>query len=303
MSSKQSVEKSQRKRKHESRKWCAGKLTSPIPNQDRSRDSVSYLDFSVKCSLKPKEYSTDSFVSNNEACSVVFSNSEGDNQTVRRNSHANNFSVSQTFNSNASRDEHFEDKFRTSSANSLHIRDNLQECMINVNIDKNILLCFVDSGASHCMVGNGLFDCVPSLKDRLQNLESAVTARAINGSEIIYTECLDFYVSIQGRDFFVHALYSPEISYTLVLGFDFLQENEIVIDFSNMAVNTEEHSVVKLCDTIKLGPSSETVVWGYANPKQEFGTGFISNADVLLQRDLYVTGAVTVYSSSNSKIP
>ena len=76
-----------------------------------------------------------------------------------------------------------------------------------------------------------------------------------------------------------------------MLGFDFLKENNLVMDCAKLAINTKSSFFVKLSKSLELEPSSETVVWGNIDQHMQFGTGLVSCNATMPQQDLVVASA------------
>ena len=138
----------------------------------------------------------------------------------------------------------------------------------------------IDSGATHCMIG----ESIPELKEKLEWFHSEVNATAINGSDISFPASPDFIVSVEGKEFAIHALFSPKVSYDSVLGYDFLRNIGCIINFDK--VGKTNQCFIRTSEKIELKPVSETLVWGEINSSLEKGIGLVNCSSVMPQLDL-----------------
>ena len=136
-----------------------------------------------------------------------------------------------------------------------------KECMIDVAVGplRTPVKTLIDSGATHCMVGPNFFRLCPELRQQLYALKQEVRATAINGSKVVYPACIEFEVDINGQQHEVYALYSKAVSYNLVLGLDFLRDNDIQFSFKDMKIQSRRPCQVKAIDDFVLEPNSERV--------------------------------------------
>ena len=178
-----------------------------------------------------------------------------------------------------------------------------KECLIPVSIHGREVIALVDSGATHSMIGKTLLSQVPSLENDLQQLNPEIIATAVNGSTVNYTGSLYLVVNIQGDEYPVYSLYSSDISYDIILGFDFLKQNGLIIDFTSMAVNTQRSCSVKLPEKVILNPGTDTLLWGTPDTDIMFGTGFVTNNTELSNRVLFVANAVVSVTPYQKCLP
>ena len=161
----------------------------------------------------------------------------------------------------------------------------------------------IDSGATHCMVGDNFFRLCPELRQQLFALKQEVRATAINGSKVIYPACIEFEVNINGQQHEVYALYSKAVSYNLVLGLDFLRDNDIQFSFKDMKIQSKRPCQVKATDDFVLEPNSESVIWGsYENQLPE-GDALVSSSATMPQLDLFVAGVLATTNNANRTVP
>ena len=180
--------------------------------------------------------------------------------------------------------------------------NNNKECLLPVTVHGREVVCLIDSGSTNCIAGK-VINKVPSLMKGLTELEKPIHATAINGSKLTYTGEAMFTVSIQGQDFEVAALYSPDVMYDLVLGHDFLQHNKIVIDFANRSVTKPTSCSLLLTEDVTIPPNCEKIVWGSPETMMQYGDGIVNNNNTLTLTDLHVASVIASYSPDAPNIP
>ena len=67
----------------------------------------------------------------------------------------------------------------------------------------------MDSGATHCMIGDKFFRLFPQLRKNLVKFDVPPKATAINGTTVLYKSFIDFVISFNNIEYDVCALYSP----------------------------------------------------------------------------------------------
>ena len=176
------------------------------------------------------------------------------------------------------------------------------ECIVSGTVAAHAMDVLIDSGATHCMVGESFFTNVPHLRQNLTRLQRPVEAIAINGTTVTYGHDIEFILSFQGHDYVVNALYSPQVGYDIVLGLDFLRKYEIEFNFKTNDVRSQRKSKIKAKDDIVLPPNTEAVIWGETNTT-ESGDALVSNSDVMPQLNVFVASAIVRVNKTSRMIP
>ena len=177
-----------------------------------------------------------------------------------------------------------------------------QECIVTGQVQGQPIDVLIDSGATHSMIGDDFLHKVPHLRNRMVNIKQPLTAIAINGTTVTYKSRLDFGIELNGHEYNVKALYSPLISYTLVLGLDFLRKYEILFNFKTRNMTGRGKAKVKALDDITIPPNSEAVIWGETDETTP-GDAIVSNSTILPQLNVYVAGAVVKINRHHNKVP
>ena len=112
-----------------------------------------------------------------------------------------------------------------------------------------------------------------------------------------------FNIMIQEKHYDVHALYSSEVKYDLVLGFDFLKKNSLKIDFTHVRLGSKSSCFVKAHETFLLEPNSETTIWGDVDSSLKLGDGLVSCSSVMPHLDLFVAHAIVSVTPSLQQVP
>ena len=179
----------------------------------------------------------------------------------------------------------------------------VHECLIETRVNCRAILALIDSGATHSIVGKTFFHKLPHFKKKLVYFRNEVNATAINGSKVSYPAFIDFDIDIEGTKFAVHALYSREVSYDVVLGFDFLSSHSFTIDFKQIAEKRSPSSFIRLTDDIKVQPMTETTVWGNVESTLLSGDGLISCCSSLPELELFVAASVISVTDKTYRVP
>ena len=162
-----------------------------------------------------------------------------------------------------------------------------KECRIPVKMNDKIVSILIDSGSTQCLVGPELLLIIPKAKDMLKVLSHPVTGIAANGDKFYCKHSMELFLSINGKEFPVNALYSENVNYPLILGYGFLARHKIVIDFKHLTVlqKREEEYPVQLCKEVVIPPKSETVVLGYLRKEIPKGTGLVTSSLQIQQQN------------------
>ena len=134
------------------------------------------------------------------------------------------------------------------------------ECISTGDVKSTKIKALVDSGATHCMVGDKFFAKLPGLRRNLVKLRNPIKAVAINGTTVTYKSKLTFSITFHKQTYTLTALYSPSISYEIVLGLDFLRNNDIHFNFRANDITTNRRSRVKLTSDITLPANTESAI-------------------------------------------
>ena len=177
-----------------------------------------------------------------------------------------------------------------------------RECIVTGTVNSKEVNVLIDSGATHCMVGDQFFELLPNLKQQLVNLQPPREATAINGTKVTYSAKICFDIAFQDQKYAVYALYSPQVSYTVILGLDFLRDNAIEFNFSTNDIQSQRKSKVKATEDLLLPPNTESVVWGKTDEPGQ-GDALVCNGDVMPQLNLFVAAAIVNIDNPDQMVP
>ena len=178
----------------------------------------------------------------------------------------------------------------------------VKECIITGQVYNQTVDVLMDSGATHCMIGDKFFKKFSHLRKRRKYFDVPAKATAINGTSVFYNSFLDFDIIINDCIYPVRALYSPRVDYTIVLGLDFLKSNEITFDFKNNFITTSKSAKVRASEDFVLPPNTETTLWGNID-HMEPGDALVTTSDVMPQLNVFVAGAVVHIERQQRKVP
>ena len=176
------------------------------------------------------------------------------------------------------------------------------ECTIPGTICNQTVDVLIDSGATHCMIGDKFFRLFPQLRKNLVKFDVPPKATAINGTTVLYKSFIDFVISFNNIDYDVCALYSPQIDYAVVLGLEFLKCHEITFDFKNNYIKSTRKSRVRAAEDIVLPANTESTLWGNID-KMEEGDAMVTNSDVMPQLNVFVAAAVVHVKNQQHQVP
>ena len=137
------------------------------------------------------------------------------------------------------------------------------QCWISIQVLGVTVKALLDSGATDCFVGPSFFDQVPGARDYLYWIEQPVGGTFANNQRFVCTHALNFDVEV-GKDIVpVTAYFSPSSSYTLILGYNFLREGHIIVDFRSLNLKRSPDAFVKSSEKVELPPHTENIIKGY----------------------------------------
>ena len=114
------------------------------------------------------------------------------------------------------------------------------ECTLKVLIDDIQLEALLDSGANHSIIGPTLLNLVPKLKEDLKEVAEEVSARTVNGNSVVYKYEINLNIKIEDVSYEVHAYFSPTLPYHMILGYDFLKEARLTVNFGELIVQPQK---------------------------------------------------------------
>ena len=169
---------------------------------------------------------------------------------------------------------------------------------------ENVDICaLVDSGSTQCLVGPELLEKIPLAKESLQTLENPITGITASGDKFECKHQMFMDIVLNRKKVPVTALYSETLNYPLIIGYNFLSENKIVVDFENMTLMQKERSSVKLTNAVSLAPNSETKLVGYLRDKLSEGTGLISSSMQMQQLGLITANCIVTIEEDTETVP
>ena len=171
-----------------------------------------------------------------------------------------------------------------------------------MTIDTITVNALLGSGATHSIIGPTLLHKIPQLKDKLLDVKPSIKARAVNGSVISYKQEINFRIVIN-KELGIHAYYSPILSYDLIIGYEFLRNARLTIDFGTLELIPPREYVIKAYSDISLEPSSETLVWGQLKGKLNASEGILLTHKTLHQMGYRITRGLVTIEESKPWVP
>lgn len=178
-----------------------------------------------------------------------------------------------------------------------------KECILPVYLENVKVNALIDSGCTHCIIGEKLFNLVPELKSKLEKLKLPTEATAVNGSKIRYPAKISLDIKLEQYEGRINAYYSPILDYELVLGYNFLKSAGLKVDFKNMKISKPKTIVVRMPKDNWLEPETETIVYGYVKYKQTLGEAIISPHAAVQNLGLLVARGLVDIDSDKPYIP
>ena len=108
---------------------------------------------------------------------------------------------------------------------------------------------------------------------------------------------------LEGKEVPVTAYYLEEMRYPVILGYNFLKEHKIVINFEDLSLKINNQSQVKAVSSTVLPPNSETTMCGYIVESSESGTALVTNSLEMVQKGVFVANALVTVTQGFNVIP
>lgn len=153
-----------------------------------------------------------------------------------------------------------------------------RECKIMVNVCGHELPVLIDSGATDCLAGPKLLEYIPEAKEHLKRLTQPTMGTVANGKQFKCEQSISFNFKIDGDVVPITAFYSDTINFPLIIGYNILASNRLIVDFETLEITRKTDTSVKLSDKITLKPNSETIVYGYLAVPLKRDTGIVTSS-------------------------
>ena len=177
------------------------------------------------------------------------------------------------------------------------------ECTLKVLIDDIQLEALLDSGANHSIVGPTLLNLVPKLKEDLKEVAEEVSARTVNGNSVVYKYEINLNIKLEDVSYEVHAYFSPTLPYHMILGYDFLKEARLTINFGELIVQPQKTYVVSAATDITMDPCSETITWVKLTGRVVPGLAILTAHDKITRLGFSAAHSLITLDDQNPWVP
>lgn len=111
---------------------------------------------------------------------------------------------------------------------------NAKNCIVKTKINCTISSpALLDTGSTHSIFQQSFVEANPTLKALAQTLSTPVPATAVNGTNVFYTGKITCNITIGKHTFPLKAYISQHVCFNLILGMEFLQGNNVTLDFND----------------------------------------------------------------------
>ena len=161
----------------------------------------------------------------------------------------------------------------------------------------------IDSGSTDCFIGPELIRMFPEKHKNLYDLPKPSIGRLANGDKFVCRKAVNLDIQIGSDVVPITALFSETLNYPLIIGYNTLAENKLIIDFENLSIFRKPDSQVKLVRSTSLPPMSETIIYGYLRDPMPNGTGMVTGSPNLENVGILAANAVVTVKKDNDIIP
>lgn len=145
----------------------------------------------------------------------------------------------------------------------------------------------MDSGSSSSLFQQAFVDVHPLLKKACTPLKNPVKARAVNNSPVIYSAKISCPITINGDTFLITGYVSNNICIPVILGLDFLKENNICLKFTKNTSQSATPVPITTNRKIYVKPHA-TFAFKSKAPKQFYCCAIISQAELFNSSSLKI---------------
>ena len=167
-----------------------------------------------------------------------------------------------------------------------------KQCYISVQLHDKTIKALLDSGATDCFVGQEFFKLIPDATKFLYAIETPVGGVYANNQPFVCTHAINIDVEVQQQCVPVTAYYSPSSHYPLILGYNFLRNGNITVDFRTLGLSRSADALVKNSTAIQLPPQSETIIKAYLSHQIASNSAIISASHQLSTKGLLCANAL-----------
>ena len=178
-----------------------------------------------------------------------------------------------------------------------------RECLIDMNVAGTKIPVLIDSGSTDCFVGPELIKRLPHAKLKLFDLPKPSMGTVANGSNFVCRQGIHLDIEIGCDVVPITAMYSETLNYSLILGYNILAGNKLIIDFGTMSITRKPDGVVKLLEKITLPPMSETTLSGYLRGDINPSLALVSGSEALNNRGVMAANAIVSVERETDMIP
>ena len=178
-----------------------------------------------------------------------------------------------------------------------------RECLIDMSIAGTKIPVLIDSGSTDCFVGPELIKRLPSAESKLFDLPKPSMGTVANGSNFVCRQGIHLDIEIGCDVVPVTAMYSETLNYPLILGYNILAGNKLIIDFGTMSITKKPDGVVKLSKKVTLPPMSETILSGYLRGDVKPGLALVTGSEPLKNWGVLTANAIVSVNQKTDMIP
>jgi hypothetical protein len=130
-----------------------------------------------------------------------------------------------------------------------------------VNIDNSKYIALLDTGSNVSLIHSNIFRKLhPSVYEILP-MQHSRTASLANGNTMTFSRLVKLKLTIQGRTVLLEAFVSPDITYELIIGTNFILQNNININFYTKTLNFVHTARLRMAHNITIQPYSIATVY------------------------------------------
>lgn len=142
------------------------------------------------------------------------------------------------------------------------------------------------------------------MRKKLKPLNKQVRGVNINGEDVKYDGEFNLEFKCAHENFRVKAFYSPQITYGIVLGLDFMKKYGAIIDFKTKTIGFHKEQSLSLPEDVIIPPRSEiTTHFPITTPQRALSTAAVKANFRTLQKGLLIANAIVAISPSVTTIP
>ena len=195
--------------------------------------------------------------------------------------------------------EHFNEGKRddTFVRSNCHVNDvpntitvsNVSDCVVSAKLFSRQLPILIDSGAFSSLIHTDLVNQIPELKRTVVPIKP-IHATTVTEQPIVLDTQVVFPITIKSKTFTVKAYVCDKIAYKLILGYDFLTENKVQVNFEKPTQSLNKRSIkVRSLKNCYVKPNASYTIKRVVKTPWFWGTALCEGSFSLCTRDLIVT--------------